>query len=293
MKLPGAGHICALFTVFVWGITFVATKILMRNFMPIEILLFRFAVGGAALVAISRQRVRTSGLREEALFAAAGLTGIAVYYMFESLAIDISPVSNVGIITSAAPMLTVLVSRLFGEREPIPTTFYVGLACATCGLVITALSGASSLEVNPLGDALAFGATLAWAFYSNIMRKISLLGHDNTAATKRVFAWGLFFLAVSAPMLGARLDLARFTDPYSLASMVFLGLVASAACFVTWNLAIKMLGTVRSATYLYGIPVINAIAAVIVLGEHLSAMQMVGGTMAIAGLVISQRGMRA
>ena len=43
------GHLAALFTVLNWGTTFIATKILLRSFTPVEILVFRFALGVAAL----------------------------------------------------------------------------------------------------------------------------------------------------------------------------------------------------------------------------------------------------
>lgn len=39
------GHITALFTILVWGTTFVSTKILLVDFTPIEILFIRFVVG--------------------------------------------------------------------------------------------------------------------------------------------------------------------------------------------------------------------------------------------------------
>ena len=45
MNQQGIGHLIALFTVGVWGTTFIATKILLRSFSPIEILFIRFLNG--------------------------------------------------------------------------------------------------------------------------------------------------------------------------------------------------------------------------------------------------------
>ena len=39
------GHLFALATIFLWGTTFISTKILLRQFQPIEILFFRFLLG--------------------------------------------------------------------------------------------------------------------------------------------------------------------------------------------------------------------------------------------------------
>ena len=44
------GHLAALLTIFIWGTTFISTKILLKDFQPIEILLFRFLLGGGGVV---------------------------------------------------------------------------------------------------------------------------------------------------------------------------------------------------------------------------------------------------
>ena len=43
------GHLLALITVVVWGTTFIVSKVLLRTFSPMEIILFRFSLGYAAL----------------------------------------------------------------------------------------------------------------------------------------------------------------------------------------------------------------------------------------------------
>ena len=46
---PAAGHLAAALTVFIWGTTFISTKVLLRDFQPVEILFFRFVMGFIAL----------------------------------------------------------------------------------------------------------------------------------------------------------------------------------------------------------------------------------------------------
>jgi len=43
------GHLAAGFSIFVWGTTFISTKVLLEAFTPLEILFFRFLIGYAAL----------------------------------------------------------------------------------------------------------------------------------------------------------------------------------------------------------------------------------------------------
>ena len=42
------GHLLALFTIMVWGTTFLSTSVLLRDFTPLEILIIRMALGIAA-----------------------------------------------------------------------------------------------------------------------------------------------------------------------------------------------------------------------------------------------------
>lgn len=53
----------------------------------------------------------------------------------------------------------------------------------------------------------------------------------------------------------------RFLDLSVLANLLFLGLGASALCFVTWNLAVGILGAVKTSVYIYIVPVITVAAS--------------------------------
>ena len=44
-KQKSIAHISAFTTIIVWGTTFIATKILLESFQPIEILVIRFIIG--------------------------------------------------------------------------------------------------------------------------------------------------------------------------------------------------------------------------------------------------------
>ena len=90
------GHLAALFTVVNWGTTFIATKLLLEAFTPIEILLFRFVLGFLVLWLVCPRRLKVGDWHREAVFAAAGLTGVCLYYLLENIALTFSTASNVG-----------------------------------------------------------------------------------------------------------------------------------------------------------------------------------------------------
>ena len=44
-KTRVAGHMAAIFTMLIWGTTFISTKVLLESLSPLEILVLRFVAG--------------------------------------------------------------------------------------------------------------------------------------------------------------------------------------------------------------------------------------------------------
>jgi len=58
-------HLSAIITIIIWGTTFISTKVLLKEFQPIEILVIRFVIGFIILCMISYQPIKTNQLKEE------------------------------------------------------------------------------------------------------------------------------------------------------------------------------------------------------------------------------------
>lgn len=281
------GHITALFTILVWGTTFVSTKILLVDFTPIEILFIRFVVGLLALFLIMPRIVRWMGWRCEKLFMLAGLFGVTLYYLLENIALTGTLATNVGVIVSVAPFFTAVLERLINKGKPLSLQFVVGFIVAMVGICFISFSE-TGIHLSFSGDVLALCAAVVWACYSVCMTRISALGLPTVKATRRVFEYGLLFMIPFLPVLGFAPDASAFLNPINIGNLLFLGLGASAACFVTWNFSVKRLGAVVTSVYIYLVPVITAVASWIVLGERLVPLALCGVALTIIGLFISQ-----
>lgn len=288
-------HLLALFTVFVWGITFVSTKVLLVDFSPFWILLLRFAVGFLGLCVLRPHILALKERCHELLFMAAGATGVAAYFLMENIALQWATATAVGVIVAAAPLFTALFQAALGDRSTLSARFFFGFALAMAGLVAVGLgsSGAAALlsldAASLLGYLLALGAAMVWAIYSLLVKRIGDLGYETVAATKRIFLWGLVFIVPVTLLFGGSIPAASsFANPVNMANLLFLGAVASAACFVTWGVAVKHLGATTTTAYIYLVPAITATASVLVLGEPLNALIVAGVALTIAGLALSQ-----
>ena len=283
-----AGHLAALFTIIIWGTTFISTKVLLVDFRPVEILFFRFVMGFAALLLACPHRMKGVGRRQEMTFALAGLSGICLYYLLENIALTYTMASNVGVIISVAPFFTAMLSRLFLKSEgKLRANFFIGFVVAMAGIALISFNG-FEMELNPVGDVLAVLAAFVWACYSILTRKISGFGYPVILTTRRTFFYGILFMVPALFFFDFEMELERFADLTHLLNILYLGLGASALCFVTWNLAVKVLGAVKTSVYIYMVPVITVVTSVLVLKEPVTLVSIAGTVLAVAGLFLSE-----
>lgn len=281
------GRLAALVTILIWGTTFISTKVLLNVFQPVEILLLRFVLGFAALLGACPRPLKGACRRQEAVFAAAGLCGVCLYYLLENVALTMTMACNVGVLVSAAPLFTALLSRLFLKEEKLGHGFFLGFALAMAGIALISLNGAR-LELNPAGDMLALLAAMVWACYSVLTRKISGFGYPTILTTRRIFFYGILFMIPALPLFECRWDLSKLASPVYLLNLLFLGLGASALCFVTWNFAVKALGAVKTSVYIYMVPVITVVTSVLILKEPVTPLSGLGMALILAGLLLSE-----
>lgn len=145
------------------------------------------------------------------------------------------------------------------------------------------------MKLNPIGDLLALAAAIVWAVYSILSRRISQFGHNTIQVTRRIFSYGLVFMIPVLFFFQFEVGLERFLQPANIFNILFLGLGASALCFVTWNLAVKLLGVVKTSIYIYMVPVITVVTSVLVLSEEVTWMSALGTVLTLTGLFISEK----
>ena len=282
------GHLAALLTIIIWGTTFISTKILLADFKPMEILVYRFIIGFLILWTACPRRLKVKQQKQELTFAAAVLCGITLYYLLENIALTFTMASNVGVIISVAPFFTAILARLFVKSEEnLRANFYVGFALAMAGIILISFNGAT-FELNPMGDILAVLAAFVWACYSILTKKIGSYGYPVVLATRRTFFYGVFFMIPTLFFFDFQTGLSRFYNITYLFNIFYLGLGASALCFVTWNFAVKILGAVKTSIYIYMVPVITIVTSVLILAEPVTWISAVGALLAISGLFLSE-----
>ena len=283
------GHGAALITILIWGTTFVSTKILLADFKPVEILFYRFSIGLIVLSLIYPRRLKGISKKQELMFMTAGLCGITLYFLLQNIALTYTATSNVGVISSIAPFFTALLANWLLDGEKLKVNFFIGFFVAMTGIFLISFNGSTDLRLNFLGDLLALMTAIVWAVYSILVRKISEFGYNTIQTTRKIFFYGVAFMIPVLFLFRFNWGIERFSQPVNIFNILFLGLGASALCFLTWNTAVKLLGAVKTSVYIYLVPVITVITSVIVLSEKITWTSSLGIALTLGGLFLSEK----
>ena len=280
------GYLFALFTITVWGSTFISSKLLLRSYAPCQIMLTRFLLAYGALWLLRPRRLKLERKRELA-FLLLGLSGCSLYFYTENTALTYTLASNVSIIVAAAPMFTALLAHFTGQERFRSGTLW-GFLAAFTGVVLVVCNGTFVLKLNPRGDLLALGAAACWAVYSVLLRRVSQ-DLDPLLVTRRTLFWG----AVTAlPMVlaeGVPYPVEPLLTPVVAGNFLFLGLIGSGLCYVLWNKAFLLLGVVATNNFIYLNPFVTIVTARLFLKEPISPLAILGACLITAGVVIAQR----
>lgn len=285
-------HLVAFVTVAIWGSTFVFTKMLLQNGLsPAQIFTLRFIIAYILLLAfaLSRHRFRLfcKSLKDELLMVVLGITGGSVYFLAENAAMLYTTATNTSLIVCSCPLFAMLLFAIvYRHSERVSRLQALGSVIACLGMAVVVLNGHFVLHLSPLGDMLAFAACLCWAVYSLLM-KPATERYSSLFITRKVFFYGLltiipyYFFVPGFPSMEVLLR------PEVLWNLLFLGVVASMICYVTWNWVISKLGAVIATNWVYFNPITTIIFAWWLLHEQITVWFLLGTVLILTGMYLA------
>lgn len=151
------------------------------------------------------------------------------------------------------------------------------------GMAIVVLNGHFVLHLSPLGDTLAFGACLCWAFYSLLMKPV-MDRYTAMFITRKVFFYGILTILPYYLVVPEMPDMEVLLRPAVLVNLLFLGSVASMLCYLTWSLCMARLGAVRCTNWVYFNPITTIVFAAMILGEQITSYFLAGTFFILLGM---------
>jgi drug/metabolite transporter (DMT)-like permease len=296
-SLPGThssarAYAGAIFAVVVWGASFIATKIGVRQVSPLTVMWLRFGIGvGALAVAVAaRREFALPGRRDLLYFVGLGALGITLHQWLQATGLVTAQASTTSWIITATPLTMALVGRaVLGERLHLRQA--VGIVLGTVGVLLVVSRGdwhaLTRGAFGSIGDALVGVSTLTWALFSVYSRR-GLRQHRSAPMMLYVMGSGWLLGTIPWALRGGPAELGRLT-PDAWMGILFLGLFCSGFAYILWYDALRALPAANVGALLYIEPLVTMVVAAVVLGEAVTVGSIAGGAVILAGVRIATR----
>lgn len=283
-------HLGCLLTATAWGTSFLSTKVLMEDggFSPVEVYIYRFTLAYLLLLILTLKKIKSNNWRDELTFMISGICAGSLYFVTENYALQNTTTGNVSLLGSVSPIFTtILMVVVYKQSLKFGTVLGSLIAFAGVGCVI--FSHGESIEIRPMGDLLALGASMSWAVYTITIRRV--IPHYNSLfITRKLFLYGVLS---ALPMLcfqeGPYHIVELFTETKMLLNILFLVVFCSVVGYLIWNESMKILGAVTTNNYIYMQPLVTMVAAYFVFDEEIYLLGYIGCVLIIGGLIIADK----
>lgn len=281
-----------LFAVVVWGASFIATKVALREVGPLTVVFLRFAIGVVvlAVAVVQRRELARVKAQDLALLSLLGLQGITLHQWLQSTGLVTSAASTSGWIVAATPVFMVILGVL-ALSERLAALQVVGIVAAAIGVATVVTSGNPAAllagRLTAPGDLLIVLSAPNWAVFSVLSRR-AMKRHPAARFTFLVMATGWLGSAVLLGFGPGLSEIPRLSLHGWLA-IAFLGLACSGLAYICWNDALNRLGAARSGALLYLEPLVAQGVAAVVLGERLHGGTIAGGMVILLGVYLVNR----
>jgi drug/metabolite transporter (DMT)-like permease len=287
---PARAYLGALFAVIVWGASFIATKIAVREAGPLTVICLRFGVGVLVLFAAVARRggFYLPPASDLARFFAIGVLGITLHQGLQVTGLVTALASTTSWIITATPLTMALVGWIV-LKERLRWRQVAGIAVGAAGVLLVVSRGnwraLAAGSFGSIGDLLVSLSTFTWALFSVYSRQVL---QRHAAATMMLYVMLGGWLAATLPWLvaGGLSDIPRLTAAGWLA-IVFLGVFCSGLAYIFWYDALRLLPAARVGILLYLEPLVTMAVAAALLGEAVTASAILGGVVILVGVRVA------
>lgn len=276
-------------TICIWGLNVSIVKALLAHIEPMALTVLRFSMASAVFALILPVTERLPRVRRSSLplLVAAGACGIWLNQVAFTYSLENTTASNVTLLITTIPIFAAIGSFLLGWERP-GWRHWTGIAISVAGvaLVVVAAPQVEGHQSNLLGDLLALLMAASWATYSLMLRTL-MRAYSAPKISLYVTVVGLvLLLPLGVPQLAGS-HLAGLS-PWQWLLIAYTSVVAVALTNILWYTGIHRLGPSRATVYSYLQPFVGLIFAVLILGESLAVLQLVGGGLILGGILFGR-----
>ncbi len=288
---PEAG---LLLVVLFWGFNFAVVKVPLEVMPPFVVNTIRFVVSALVLGLLHARACEVRGVPFWGTFRAGwktvvalGLLGHALYQICFILGIDRTTAGGAALLIATSPLVTAAAGHLL-NIDRMGARGWAGVGVSLAGAVLVVLGRPGDVGGDLVGVALLLAGSVAWGLTTVLSRPVL----DRGATPLGLAFWGV---VIALPVLAA-LSIPEWAatpwarvDVWDWLALLYSGSLSTGIAYWLWNDAVRQVGPSRTAAFSNLVPFVGVGAGAVLLGEPIAWLQVLGGALIVAGLVVVRK----
>jgi drug/metabolite transporter (DMT)-like permease len=277
----------AALTIPVWSTSYVGTRFALHAYSPMALALLRFLVASSALALYGRSKgIGLPRGRDIPLFVGTGFLGIFLYMWCFNVGHQTVPAATGAFLIAVAPIFTAI-NAAIAHKTRLAVRGWLGMLTSLVGVGLIAFAEKPASGINRGVFLILFAAWLLSVY--NVLVKPLSARYSPLAITLYTFCGGTLFMLFFTPDLVRELPRASL---YATLVAIGLGLFPAALGYALWSYALARAPAANVASFMYVTPVLTMLLGWAWLGEWPRTLSLLGGAVALSGVVVTNLRLR-
>ncbi len=287
MRKPTSVEVMLLSAIVLWALNLTVSRyILTHGFQPLAFSTVRYGLASLVFIAIAVGVERSLRIgRRDFLLVGGAATVLFVNQIGFVYALKTTSASVIALILAATPIIAALIGLALG-MEVLPRRFWLGAALSVAGVALVALGAAGQLGADAAGILWGIMTATTWAIYSilitPLMRRYSPV---RISAVVLPLSW-LGMALIGLPQTRSQ-DWQLGWEVWALVLFATLGPLVITN--ILWFKSLDIIGASRATLAANLQPFLAALFAVMLLGETIDVIQLIGGLLIGIGILAARR----
>lgn len=279
-----------LLMVLSWSFNFIAGKIALRHMDPWTLATFRIILSAVLTLPFYFAMPRRTRFHRHDLwtFTVLGFFGVVVNRGFFTFGLAYTTVGHSAMIVATGPILVLLLARAF-RLENITPAKIAGMALSFAGVGVLVSEGGLHFHSGTLtGDLVTLGGTIGFAVYTVLGKRVARQYDTISMNTFNNLAGAVILLPLGV-WRALHLDWAG-VGWAGWSAVVYMALVTSVLAYLIFFWALRHMAASRLSAFSYLHPPLATLLGVLLLGEKLTRLLLIGGALILAGVYLTEFG---